>query len=111
MHSLLADYLEKHGIKELSELTDDEKLKFDSWNKILSEGEVTTGSVAEYCKNQMKIIESQWRRTDIDAVRKGELIPYHVTYSVLYDLITKPRPERDDLLKYLEAQIASLPSP
>lgn len=107
MHKKLADLLEKKGIKELNELTTEEKADFDKWQAILSEGEVTVEKIALFCKNQIKLIETRWKSFDTDSAKKAEFIPYHTVYSVLLEMITATRAERANLEKYLDSLLQS----
>ncbi|OGT23552.1 MAG: hypothetical protein A2W47_04565 [Gammaproteobacteria bacterium RIFCSPHIGHO2_12_38_15] len=106
MHNLLLRLLEKRGVKK-EELKSDEnpllneKLKFEEWDKVLSEGEVSVDKIKEFCKNQIKIIEVQWKNLDNDTKKNERLIILHTVYSTLINLIESPQTEKENLEKYL----------
>lgn len=107
MDKKIAKVLEKKGIKDLNELTPEEKAKFDEWQAILSEGEVTVEKIAQFCKRQLGLIDLRWRSLDIDEVKKAQLIPYRVVYSVILEAISAPRAERESLERHLDSLLKS----
>ena len=106
MHNLLIRILEKKKINKEDLKYDEnpvlnERAKFEEWDRVLSEGEMSVDKILEFCQNQIKIIEAKWKNLDNDIKKNEWLIILHTVYSVLSDLITKPQPEKEDLEKYL----------
>jgi mRNA-degrading endonuclease HigB of HigAB toxin-antitoxin module len=99
--NILSKILAKRGIKDVSQLTKEERLDFDNWTAILSKEELTTADIKEFCKSQVDIIEGKWSDLNIENERKAELIPYHTVYSVLLKVIDSPRLAREQLEKQL----------
>ena len=101
MHPALEKLLKKRGINELKELSVEEKGDFDRWQRVLSEGDVTVERIAEFCRHQIKQIESKWRDLKNTKDENDRLVLIHTVYSVLLDAITAPKAEREGLEKYL----------
>lgn len=99
MHSLIQKLLDKRKIKNLDSLRSDEKEDYDRWQKILSNENVTTDNIRDFCNTQIAIIEGKWR--DLDRKDSEKLIPYHTVYCAIRDLINSPQAERENLEKYL----------
>ena len=93
--------MEKNKIKEEKEFSVEEKETFDKWDKILSEGEISVEKIKEFCSNQLKIIETQWKNLDNDIKKNERLILLHTVYSILVNLIESPQTEKENLEKYL----------
>lgn len=107
MHLYLSKFLEKVGVKDLKDLSKEEKEVFDKWSKILSEEkELTLNDLKDFCENQVKIIEAKWRNYDKKNEEKAELIPYHTVYKTLLEAINSPRSSREALEKYLNQLIS-----
>jgi len=106
MHNILLRLLEKRNIKKEDLKYDEnpllnEKQKFAEWDRVLSEGEINADKIKEFCKNQIKIIELQWKNLDNDTQKNERLIVFHTVYSVLVNLIEAPQTEKENLEKYL----------
>ena len=101
MHNLLLRLLKKRKIENVEDLDKDEKADFDRWNRILSEGEISVEKIAEFCGNQIKLIEMQWKNLDNDIKKNERLIISHTIYSTLVNLIESPQAEKENLEKYL----------
>lgn len=99
MHTLLSKLLKKRGIEDLQALKPDEKQTYDSWQKILSEGEITVKSIEAFCRRQIDIIEKKWR--DPSFKERERLVDQHIIYKTLLDVISAPLAERESLEKYL----------
>lgn len=96
--SILSRLLQKRGVTE-SELSAEEKIQFDNWKKILSEGELTVSTIKEFCQRQIGIIEGKWK--DFEYQNKEKLLPYHSVYKSILGVIDGPKVERENLEKYL----------
>ncbi len=101
MKPILNKLLEKRGIEDVSKLTQEEAATFDTWNRILSDGEITLDKILEYCGAQVGAIELQWKNLDNTPQKNERLILMHTIYKGLMNLISAPRAERETLEKYL----------
>ena len=106
MHNLLLRLLEKRKIKKEDLKYDEnpllnEKLKFEEWDRVLSEGEISVEKIKEFCRQQIKLIEAQWKNMDNDTKKNERLIISHTIYSTFIQLIESPQTEKENLEKYL----------
>lgn len=104
MHKLLYKLLAKRGIKELSELSSEEKKDFDTWQAILSKEELNLEDIKQFCQTQCEIIKQKWSDYNISEDKKAELIPYFTVYSTLLVAIDSPQIAR----KSLELQLIEM---
>lgn len=100
--SYLSRLFNKRGIKDVNELSQEERQTFERWDKILSEGEITVDKIAKFCESKKKIIESQWRDISNDPKKNERLIVYHNVYSAILEAIHAPTAEREQLEQYLQ---------
>ena len=100
MHQLLHQLLRKRNV-EVDNLETSEKTTFDSWNKILSSGEVSVEKIKEFCENQIRLIEGKWRNLDNTSDKNDRLITQHSVYKALLQAMEAPTKERENLEKYL----------
>lgn len=105
MHKLIAKLLQKRGIESLEALDKDEKITFDSWQRILSKQELTTQDIKDFCQRQIEVIEGKWRDLSIDQDKKNEYIPYHTVYKTLLEAIDSPQDARIALEQQLNQLI------
>lgn len=101
MHPLLEKFLKKQKIESVTELRGDEKETFDRWEKILSEGEITVDKIAEFCQNQINLIESKWQELDNSDKKNDRLVLLHTVYRAILSTIKSPAAERESLERYL----------
>ena len=101
MHALLEKLLQKRKIKDVTKLNPEEKKTFDTWNKVLSEGDITVEKIQEFCQSQIDIIESKWKDLNIENSKKAEWIPIHNVYSTILLAIKSPRSAKEALEKQL----------
>ena len=102
MHLLLTKYLKRIGIKDIKDLSGEEKQTFEKWNQILSDDEeVNVGKIERFCEAQMEIIETQWKNMDNQSLKNERLIIAHTIYSTLLKVIRSPKIERITLEEYL----------
>lgn len=99
----LSKLLDKFGVQKESDLSIEEKVTFDQYKKILVGETVTVNSLKEFCKSQIRIIETKIadginRPTDI------QLSSLHV-YLNLLKAIEAPEAERESLENYLNQLI------
>lgn len=107
MYHLLEKLLKKRGIKTLTELSEEESEDFDRWNKVLSEGEITVEKIIEFCKNQVNLIENQWKNMDNSQAKNERLILLHTVYKTILEAITAPKVEKERLESYLQQLLDS----
>lgn len=98
--------MSKRGIKSVNDMTPEEKETLKAWEGVLSRGEVTVDSIRQFCENQVKAIELQWRGLDNTEKKNERLIILHTVYSTLIQLITAPTLEKENLEKYLEELVS-----
>jgi hypothetical protein len=104
--SILTQFLEKKGIKDPEELSQDERQVYLEWKRILSDdGEMTVDKIKQFCENQVDVIESKWK--DLEYGKKADLIPYHTCYKLIIGAIDSPKGEREALEKHLNQLISS----
>lgn len=95
---LLAKLLNKRGISKVEELDKEEKETFDRYQLILSGELVTIDTLKEFCKSQIKIIESKC--DGITPLSNLQQASIHV-YVNLLKAIEAPEAERASLERYL----------
>lgn len=106
MHGLLQKILQKRGIKDIRDLTKEERDTFDRWQSILSEGEITVEKIKLFCQQQIKIIENQYTNPDNSEKKDNYLKACLAVYSALLGIIETPQQvERQALIKYLQQLI------
>jgi len=97
--SILTDIFKKRGIKDITELDKEERETFEKYEAILSKPDLTLEDVKKFIQNQLGIIEAKWK--DYDRKNKADLIPYHIVYRTLLDVINSNQVERVQLERYL----------
>lgn len=100
--SLLSRLLNKRGIQDVKDLSQDEQKDFERWKRILSDGEVSVEKIAQFCENKKRQIETQWRDMSNDMLKNERLVIYHNVYSAILEAIKAPVAEREQLEKYLQ---------
>ena len=108
MHALLSKLLSKRGVdkesldtKPLFQGAPSEKEQFFQWEKILSGGDLTVDKIRDFCKDQIKAIEGQWKDLNNSKEKNERLILMHTVYSTIIKSIESPQAERESLEKYL----------
>ena len=103
MHLLLSKLLQKRGIKDIEELSKEEKEWFDVKERILSQpDEITIKDFEKFCKLQLSAVEEQWKNLDNSSQKNERLILLHNVYSSIIKAITASKLERGILEDYLE---------
>lgn len=97
MNHFLAKVLNKRGVERIEDLSPEEKETFVKWESILSKEQFTTTDVKEFCEREISSIEKVWEKDGT----KADLIPYHVVYKKICEIIVSPRADREQLEKYL----------
>ena len=85
----------------MEDLDPDEKNKFNEWQRVFDESEITVEKVAEFCNNQIVLIENQWKDLSVPKEKIERLVLLHNVYKTLYNLISGPKVGREDLERYL----------
>ncbi len=101
MHKLTSRLLTKKGIKDVSELTQDEREVFESYERVLSKDKLNIEDIKRYLETQIRAIEDRWKDYGTENARKAELIPYHTVYRSLLQVIDGPNTERENLEQFL----------
>lgn len=106
--SLISKLFEKRKIKDTSELDPDERAQIERWQAILSTGEMSVDKIKEFCENQVKLIENQWKGFDNSERKNERLVAHHVVYKSILSFITGDgtKAEREALERYLTDLIA-----
>lgn len=101
MTGLLAKLLDKWGIKDVKDLSAEEAVTFENYEKILSKESLNLEDMSHFLGQQLGIIEGKWRDHNIEQAKKAELLPYYTTYKALKDAIGAPQVEREALEQHL----------
>ena len=99
--SILDKILMKRGIKDVSELSEEERGTFENWKAVLSEENVTVEKIKEFCLLQIGMVEAQFKNLDNTAEKNGRLILLHSVYSSILGAIDGPAEQRKALEKHL----------
>lgn len=94
----LSKLLEKRGIDRIEDLAPEERDTLNKWKLILSGDTVTVDSIKEFCKSQIRIIESKC--DGVTPLTNLQQACIHV-YVNLLKAIEAPEAERESLEKYL----------
>lgn len=105
MKPTLSKLLEKKGIKDVNDLSREEKDTFDRYQKILSKKELTLEDLKKFLETQITIIELKWKDFTVSQSHKAEMIPIHTTYKTILEAIDAPQYEREALEKFLVQQL------
>jgi hypothetical protein len=103
--SILTKFLDKLKVKDVSELTVEERVTYDTYEQALSQGEVTVESIRKFCEMQIDNIEARWRDYGLADSVKAQLIPYHTVYKALILAITGPAKEKERVERELNDRI------
>lgn len=102
----ISKVLQKRGIKDISELTAEEKEEFDRWQTILKKEDTTIKDVIVFCESQIDIIESAFKDIDTPTQRMERLVLQHSIYKALIAFISGPQKEKEQLRQYLTSQLS-----
>lgn len=105
MHPLIVKLLQKRKIKDIRELSEEERTTFDKWEQVLSEGEITIEKIKEFCQQQIKLIENQYTNPDNSNKKDNYLKACLSVYQALLRIIEGKRSVRQALEKYLNQLI------
>ena len=101
MHLILQRILKKKGIEKIIDLEPEEKATYDEWDRILSEGDITVEKILGFCENQINLIQMKWRDLDNSEKKNERLIALHTAYSMMKEMITGSKAERENLERHL----------
>lgn len=107
LHNLLSNLLKVRKIRDVTELTEEERTTFANYERILNKTKVTIDDFENFLKTQIATIEMKWQDLSMPATAKAELLPYHTVYNVLLKVIGAPDTERKNLEDYLTQIIKS----
>ena len=99
--SILSKILQKRGIKDITELSDEERVDFENWQKVLNKEEIQVKDILEFCEGAMTSIESQFGDVEIPDDRMAKLTLQHAVYKRLKQVIEAPETEKENLSNYL----------
>lgn len=107
--NLISRLFEKRGVKSINELSADERAQVERWQGILSSGEMSVDKIREFCENQVKLIEREWKSLDNSERKIERLVDFHIVYRTLIGLISGDwvQAEREATEKYLQDLITN----
>ena len=98
LYSLIQQLLDKRGINKITELSPDEKVEYERWQQIIDGSEVTVDKIKEFCKYQIKVVESKCDGvTSLTPIQQASL---HI-YLNLLAMIEAPEIDRKNLEAHL----------
>lgn len=106
MHTLLEKLLSKRGIKDVTELKEEERETFDKWQATLTAKKLEVDDLRRFCEAQKSMIEGRWRDQSNEPMLNERLITQHVVYSLLIEVMEKPSSERAALEKRLHDMLS-----
>ena len=102
MHDLIKKIFKKEGIESITELSMEEKNKYEAWQRVLLKEKVDIEEVETFCKGSIKAIEAQFRNPESN---KDLLAVQHVIYNDILGVISSPLVEREQLILELKQLI------
>lgn len=102
---ILSQWLAKIGAKSVDDLSKDERATFDQWEFILNKKELSLEDLRSFISTQVFSIEARWKDMGMLSAQKAELIPLHVAYSTILQVLNSPQQERERLEAHLRAMI------
>ncbi len=103
--NLLTKLFQKKGIKDVTELSQEERDTFDKYEKTLSKTELSVADIKDFLTSQITLIESKWKELGMQSFAKADLLPLHTAYRTLLTAIDAPLLEREQLEIYLRGLI------
>lgn len=104
--NLLAKLLEKKGIEDVNDLSEEERAVFQRYSVVLTGETVTVSQIKEFCNNQIKLIEDKIGK-DATFHAQPYLAPCLHVYLNLLKAIEAPEAERESLERHLTQLINS----
>ena len=101
MHNTLSKLLQKRGIESYDELTPEEKVQFDEWNKTLAKDELTIDDFRQFCHRQIAVIGRRFEDLKLDSREQDKLVGQYAVYSAMLQAIDAPKAEREQVEKFL----------
>ena len=87
--NILSKLLEFRGIKDFSELSQEERQQFTEWQHILEKDEIGGKEIAEFCEAALKTIEQRFEE-EVSQAKLQSLTTQHTVYRKLRDLVQAP---------------------
>lgn len=107
MNKTLVELLEKRGIKDITKLSDEEKVDYERWHKIFSTPDSSLEDITLFCESQKHLIEIQMRNLDNTEKKNERLILLYNVYSLILEVVYAPQQEKEhlerELLGYLQS--------
>lgn len=101
MNNIISKLFNKRGIKDSSELSEEEKGQFEQWQAILAKESLTVSDIIEFCEGQVANIEAQFKDLDNSSEKQNKLVIQHNVYKTLINIIKSPSAEKESLERYL----------
>ena len=105
MLGILSKLFAHKGIKDIDELSPEERATFEGYERVLSKRELTVEDIKVFLVQQIGVIEAKWMDLDAPTAKKAELIPHHTVYKALLGAITSPQREAENLEHILMQQL------
>lgn len=105
MRNVFSSLFEKNGIKDINDLSPEERATYENYEQILSAGEMTVDKVVKFCESQASIIETQFGNTDNSPEKTARLAYQHAIYKLIVKAITAPQEARKRLEEELQKKI------
>lgn len=102
---ILERWRESRGIAKVEEMNPEERAVYERYERVLADGEISVDKIAQFCENQCKVIEKQWKNLDNSAAKNERLIIFHTVYQTILEAIRAPETQREALEKHLQSQI------
>ena len=104
MHPLIEKLLTKRGVKDVAELTVEEKDVFDRWQKTLTSG-VSLESLSELAKQFIGTADAQLRDFGISHEKMERLVVARGICQLFLGAIENPKSEAESLEKHLASML------
>ena len=103
MIGILKKYLDKLGLKDFTELTDEERVDYDKWYEVLSK-EVTVESTKEFAEQQIVELQKDLKRYVREGKDREALFATAKldNYEALLEIMDEPNRTRENLEGYIK---------
>ena len=106
MFPRLKEYLEKRGVKEIQELSEDEKATFDKWNKILNTKEIEIKDLEQLLSELREKAIVEIADPDNSPKKDAKEKAMITICDSLLSLIKSPKEEKEQLEKHLDSLLS-----
>lgn len=107
--SIIPKILEKRGIKDIKELSSEEKAVLEQWQSEWDDKEVTVAKIESFCEGQKRIIEMEMGKLDNTPLKNDRLVLMFSLFNKILRAIRQPQEERQMLEDFLKQQYLDTP--